>query len=152
MSKRRHKSPFNVPPRTWEKYQQNLKQSDSDETVIPSGIEEDNLESTPTDSPLKEDTIPSKLPPKKNLFSGFKKEIGFIGAIVGIIVFLCGILWFFWDMNTSVNYTKAGLSRVETKVEGLDKDWRIENQDIKISLVKILEKFERFFANPQNRK
>jgi hypothetical protein len=147
MSRRKHKSPFKAPSRTWEKYQQKLKQSVSDETVTPSSIEEGDLESTPTDSPVKEDTIPPKLLPKKSLFSEeLQKKVGFFGTILGIAIVVIGIIWFFWDINASVNYTKTGLNRVETKVEGLDKEWRTENQDIKIYLAKILEKFERLFG------
>ncbi len=150
MSRRKHNPPFNAPSRTWDKYQQSLKQSVSDETVTSPSIEEVALESSPTDSPVKEDTIPSKSPPKKSLFSEeFQKKVSFIGTIIGILIVALGIIFFFWDMNVSVNSTKTGLTRVETKVEGLDKEWRIENQDIKISLAKILEKFERLFDNPQ---
>lgn len=145
MSRRKPKSPFNAPSRRYEKYQENLKQADADETVIPSSIEEGGSDSPPTESPLSEDTIPSVSIPKKGLFSEFKKELSLIGTIVGIVIFIGSILLFFWDMNTSVNNTITGLTRVETKVEGLDKEWRVENQDIKISLAKILEKFERLF-------
>lgn len=150
MSKKKHKSQFNAPPKTWEKYQQTLKLAVSDDTVPSSSIEEIVLESSPTDSLVREDAIPKKSPPKRRLLSEeFQKIIGLVGTILAIVLFFGTIIWFFWDMNSSVNSTKVGLVRVETKVGELDKDWRIENQDIKISLAKILERFERLFDNSQ---
>jgi hypothetical protein len=155
MSKKKHKFPFDLPPKTLEKYMQTLAQSTSGDTTSSPNEEASVGCLGPTDSSLRSDLLLTKAK-KENEFMVMVKKVGqivLIGcSIVGGIAILGTILYFFWGMNNSIDVTKQGLEKVTIEVKELAKETRTQDQDIKISLTKILEKFDRLFDNLQKNK
>lgn len=140
MSKRKHKAYFDAQSKTLEKYAQTLTRSNSGDTVLRDQGEERN----DTEAPLREDMVVSKLA-KDGFLEIFKKMgkrifviLGWVGGIA-VIVTICVFL------SNLCN----SMERVETEVKDLAKESRTQDQDIRISLAKILEKFDRLFDNLQ---
>lgn len=64
-----------------------------------------------------------------------------------IILAIVAVVRFTWETNTSVSLARNEISRVEGELKDFSRDSRAQQDEIKMSLVKVLEKFERLFEN-----
>lgn len=157
MSKRRKNKSFNLPSKTTEKYYHNLAQSTSGETARPSNIGNLPAESSPTDQNLTEGTSPWNDFVEKGGLDNTTKVVGAVFKIIIIIATIAGLLFgagkYFWYVNESITNMKGGLFKLENTIEKFSGDIKTRQDDMRVSLVKILEKFERLFdriPTPQN--
>ncbi len=154
MSKRRLKKlPFNAPSRTYEKYEANLERSKSDETSRRSVDEEPPSEQSNTDA-----TIPSNVVPRYGS-SGWEppKWLGHAAVYITIILFVVGIVAFFWSMNSSLIETKRDVSDVSSKVQAVDTDLRgltrenaQNHNEVDRFFAELLSKFDRILDRLPN--
>lgn len=143
MSKKRRKSEFGASPKTTEKYYQSLSQSDSGPTTE-KAEEENGYASKATDAILPDDI---SLPEKKKRSSVDWENWGKVALFITIIFAIVAVVKFTWETNASVYLARNEISRVEGELKDFSKDSRAQQDEIKMALVKVLEKFERLFEN-----
>ncbi len=141
MSKKRRKSEFGAPTKTTERYYEALSQSDSGPTIEKADEENTNA-SKATDAILPDDI---SLPEKKKGFRVDWENLGKIGLLITIILAIGAVVRFTWETNVSVSLTRNEINRVEGELKDFSKDSRAQQDEIKMALVRVLEKFERLF-------
>lgn len=143
MSKKRRRSEFGAPSKTAERYYQSLSQSDSGPTTEKTE-EENGYVSKATDAILPDDISLSE---KTKGFSMDWENLGKIALLITVILAIVAVVRFSWETNASVSLARNEIGRVEGELKDFSKDSRAQQDEIKITLVKVLEKLERLFDN-----
>lgn len=163
MSKGKKKSAYNAPPKTAEKYLDNLAKVKSEETYAGLDADQEVTIATSTDEPIA-GTVAAVKPPESSQvpwwwpilcrYTGYALTIATgVGMLVAICVFFYAMNESIIKANGDIQNVKSQVEKVEGRLERSSETLEKGQGDIKLTLVDLANKLERLLdrANPKAR-
>jgi len=153
-SKNKKRSPFNAPSQTAEKYFDSLNQAKTGETY--QILEPTNKGAMDTDAPLG-DTIPttnviSKSWVMPEWLSKTLKGIGYFLTFATAIGLLVSICFLFTKMNDEIGTVKTKVVEVDNRVERFSHETNNKQNEMSLTLEKIISRLERLLDRTKQSK